>query len=78
MRHFILVSHVLPGTPDSFIGPFDSEEERDAECARLSKEEHKKTCQRQNRMTKRAISYYRTEVKGLVPGEKQEKVKKVA
>ena len=78
MRHFIMVSHTLPGKPDEFIGPFNTAEERDAECARLTLEERKKTCALVGRMTKRAISYYRTEVKGLVPGEREEKVEVAA
>jgi hypothetical protein len=74
MRHFIIVSHPLPGKADEFIGPFTSKDERDAECARLTLEEKKKTCALVGRMTRRATSYYRTEVKGLVPGERAEKI----
>jgi len=74
MRHFIIVSHPLPGKADEFIGPFASAKKRDAECDKLTKKERKKTCAMVGRMTSRAISYYRTDVEGLVPGETAEKV----
>jgi len=69
MRHFILVSYPTPDKDQEFIGPFDTAEERDAECERLTKEEISRTRQGLNKMTKNAVSYFRTEVRGLVPGE---------
>ena len=46
------------------IGPFKTIEERDAECARLTKEEDARTCRLPNgkRMSRKGISYFRTNV----------------
>ena len=71
-RHFIMVCYPTPGKEQEFIGPFDTTNERDAECARLTLEEKKRTMRLQNRMTKNAVSYFRTEVRGLLPGEIEE------
>lgn len=60
---------ILKCSPDhdgkqELIGPFKTIEERDKECARLTKEEIEKTKCLPNgqRMTKKSYSFYRTDV----------------
>ena len=61
--------HILKLSPKAdikqeLIGPFNTIEERDEECARLTKEEFEKTKRLPNgkRMTKQGFSFYRTNV----------------
>lgn len=60
---------ILKCSPDhdvkqEIIGPFDTIKERDAECVRLTKEEHERTKRLPNgkRMTKQSHSFYRANV----------------
>lgn len=78
MRHFIMVVHPFSGKENEFIGPFKTMEERDKECVELTKKEKEKTERKFNRMSRTPVSYYRTEVHGLIPSEITEKEIKAA
>lgn len=62
--YFIMKCSPIPDEKQELIGPFATIEQRDEECARLSKEEHERTKRLPNgkRMSKQSYSFYRANV----------------